>query len=168
LVQKVVQLSRSIYPTVVVDLEDCEHFDQVRTLASSDRIVVVIRPDFVSLVRTKKLLSYLLSAQVAREHIALVASRVGQAKEIPIAQVEEALGMRVTHRLPDDPGAVNEAINLGVPLVVGCPKSKVAAEVTRLADWLLGMEAPPSPASWVKTTLVPLKTMSCLFSAVNA
>jgi pilus assembly protein CpaE len=168
LVQKVVQLSRGIFPTVVVDLEDCEHFDQVRTLAASDRIVLVIRPDFVSLMRTKKLLSYLLSAQVAREHIALVANRVGQAKEIPIAQVEEALGMRVTHRVPDDPAAVNEAINLGVPLVVGCPKSKVAAEIARLGDWLLGMEASPSSVSWMKTTFIPLKTMFCFVSAVNA
>lgn len=168
LVQKVVQLSRALFATVVVDLEDCEHFDQVRTLAGSDRIVVVIRPDFVSLSRTKKLLSYLLSAQVPREHIALVANRVGQAKEIPIAQVEEALGMRVTHRLPDDPAAVNEAINLGVPVVVGCPKSKVATGMIRLAESLLGVEPPSVAPSWVKTTLVPLKSVSCLFSAVHA
>jgi pilus assembly protein CpaE len=168
LVQKVVQLSRGIFSTVVVDLEDCEHFDQVRTLAASDRIVVVLRPDFVSLVRTKKLLSYLLSAQVAREHIALIANRTGLAKEISVGQIEEALGMRVTHRLPDDPAAVNEAINLGVPLIVGCPKSKVAAEITRLAESLLGIEPPPPAPSWVRTKLVPLKTMACLFSAVNA
>jgi pilus assembly protein CpaE len=169
LVQKVVHLARDAFSTVVVDLEDCEHLDQVRTLAASDGIIVVFRPDFVSLMRTKKLLTYLTSAQVAHEHIALVANRTGQAKEIPLGQAEEALGMRIEHRLPDDPAAVNEAINLGVPSVVGFPKSKVATEMTRLTDSLLGIRPPvPAPSSWMSAKLLPLKTMACMFSVVNA
>ncbi|HEY2416053.1 MAG TPA: P-loop NTPase [Pirellulaceae bacterium] len=167
LIQKVVQLARGIYSSVVADLEDCEHFDQVRTLAASDRIIIVLRPDFVSLVRTKKLIHYLISAQVAREHIALVANRMGQTKEIPTQQLEEALGMRIHHRLPDDPAAANEAINLGVPLVVGCPRSKVSVEMVRLADSLLGIEPPMPTPSWRKTRLASLKTLACVVGAVN-
>jgi len=166
LVQKIVQLARGLYATVVVDLEDCEHLDQVRTLAASDQIIVVLRPDFVSLVRTKKLLNHLLSSGVSRDHLTLIANRTGHVKELPIAQAEEALGVPVTHRLPDDASAVNEAINLGVPLVVGCRSSKVTTEIMRLSESLLGVPSRPT-ASWINSKLLPLKTAACLFGAVN-
>jgi pilus assembly protein CpaE len=168
LVQKIVQLARGLYSTVVVDLEDCEHLDQVRTLAASDRIVIVVRPDFVSLVRTKKLLQHLLAAQVSQEHISLVVNRTGMAKEISIAQIEEVLSMRVQHRLPDDPAAVNEAINLGVPLVCGCPRAKVAVEIGKLADSVLGIERPTPAGTWLSSKLTGSKAVACVVGALNA
>jgi pilus assembly protein CpaE len=167
LIQKVVQLSRSAFPTVVADLEDCDHLDQVRTLAASDQIIMVMRPDFVSLVRAKKLVSYLLSAGVAREHLTLVVSRTGQPKELPIAQAEEVLGVSIGHRVPDDPATVNESINLGIPLAVSCPHSKAATAVTRLADSLLGVTVEPRPASWVNRQLQPLKSVACLLGVAS-
>jgi len=166
LVQKIVQLARSIYSSVVVDLEDCEHHDQVRTLAASEQIIVVLRLDFVSLVRTKKLLNYLLAASVAREHISVVANQTGQPNELPVSQVEEALGMPIQHRVPHDRAAVNAAINLGVPLVIGCPHSKAAIGIVRLAESLLGIAVEPLSKTWT-TGMLPLKSMACLFGAVS-
>lgn len=171
LIQKIVQLTRAIYSTTVVDLEDCEHLDQVRTLAVSDRIVAVIRPDFVSVVRTKKLLNYLVAANVPREHITLVMNRTGQPKELTVSQAEEAIGMRVEHRIPDDPAAVNEAINLGVPLVIACPKARAALGIVHLAESLLGISSPRPHAGWTTSTwvgaqLLPLRSVTSLFGSV--
>jgi pilus assembly protein CpaE len=167
LIQKIVQLARSMFSTVVVDLEDCEHLDQVRTLAASDQIILVLRPDFVSLVRTKKLVSYLIAANVAKEHIVLVANRTGHSRELPSAQVEGALGMPIHHQVSEDPAAVNESINLGIPLVIACPKAKAAIGVARLAESLLGIPCQTASASWPTGRMFPvsMKSMACLFSA---
>jgi Flp pilus assembly CpaE family ATPase len=97
----------------------------------------------------------------------LVANRTGQTKELPIAQAEEALGMPIAHRLPDDPSSVNEAMNLGVPLVIGCPTSKAGSELVRLAESLLGIPPRATASSWVNSKLLPLKTVACLFGALN-
>jgi Flp pilus assembly CpaE family ATPase len=137
LIPRIVQLSRTSYATVIVDMEDCEHPDQVRTLAASERIIVPIRPDFISLVRTKEFLRYLATAKVNAEHITLVANRTGRRREISLEHMEEALRSRICHHIPEDEAAFNESINLGVPLVTACPSSKAAASITRLADFLL-------------------------------
>ena len=172
LIQKVVQLSRSAYSTVVVDLEDCDHPDQVRTVAASDQLIVVVRPDFVSLVRTKKLLSHLKATGVGQEHIVLIANRIGQPKELPVPQMEEALGTPIQHQIPDDPAAVNEAINLGVPLVVACPKAKAALGMVRLSESLLGIPSPAPQAHWAAGLLplmpVSMKSATCLLNAVTS
>src|SRR5262249_1978876 len=60
LIQQVVQFALASFSNVVVDLEDMEHPEQVRTLAASDRIIVPLRLDFVALQRTKKCIEHLL------------------------------------------------------------------------------------------------------------
>jgi pilus assembly protein CpaE len=136
-IQKIVHLARRHCPYVVVDLEDCEHPEQVRTLAGSDCIIVPLRLDYVSLWRARKCIEYLTRANVPREHIIPVANRVGQPKELPLDRVEEVLGLAVRHRIADDPSTVNASINLGTPIVIGSPKSKVAAQINRLAESLV-------------------------------
>jgi pilus assembly protein CpaE len=165
LIQKIVQLARAAYSTVVADLEDCEHLDQVRTLAASDKIIVPFRLDFISLVRTKKFLNHLTSSNVSKAHITLVANRTGQPKELTLTQVEEALGIPVRYQISDDAVAFNEAINLGVPLVIACPKSKAAVGILRLAEGLLGpvKGAPASKAvdyNWLTGNLFRFSTKS--------
>jgi len=174
LIQKIVQVARTAFPTVVVDLEDCQHFDQVRTLASSDRVVVPMRPDFVSLVRTKKLLHHLLGAGVVRDHVRIVVNRTGQPKELAHSQIEKALEMQIRFQLADDVASINEAINLGMPLVNACRHSKVTAGLTRLAESLLessqnnGTEKSPRSHS-ARTALWPsLKSVAHLFANGNS
>ncbi len=137
--KKIVQLARASYPNVVVDLEDVEHAEQVRTLAASDRIIVPLRLDFVSLYRTKKCIEFMLRSSVSKDCITLVATRVGQPKELQISRVVEVLGLPVEHQIPNDPETVNTSVNLGLPLVVASPGSEVAASIVRLAASLLGI-----------------------------
>ncbi len=160
--KKIVQLARMSYPNVVVDLEDAEHAEQVRTLAASDRIIIPLRLDFVSLYRTKKCIEFLLRANVVKEHITLVATRTGQPKELQMSRVVEVLGFPVDHQIPNDPAVVNTSVNLGVPLVVSSPDSGVGASIIRLADSLIGMKhAVKEPARSV-AGLFSVKSMESL------
>jgi pilus assembly protein CpaE len=140
LIQKVLQLARSSYPNVVVDLEDAEHTEQVQTLAQSTHIIIPLRLDFVALHRAAKCIDHLVQAKVARDHITLVANRTGRPKELPLKRVAEVLGLPIEHSIPDAPSAVNASFNIGVPLVVEFPKTPAAMSIVRLADALMGVQ----------------------------
>ncbi|MGC3969948.1 MAG: hypothetical protein QM775_22265 [Pirellulales bacterium] len=66
LLQKVIQLAVRSAPVVVVDLKSVELAEQVRLLPLCDRIVLPLRPDYVSLHRTKKNLEFLQRAKFLR------------------------------------------------------------------------------------------------------
>lgn len=147
LIQKVVHIARAEYPSVVVDLENCDHEDQVRTLATCDRIVVPMRPDVVSLVKTQKFIKHLTASGVNLGNLSIVINRAGQKKELPEDLIRTTLQVSNTHSLPDDPIAVNESINVGVPFVIGRPKSKITECLKRLSDSLWDSQrASPRPA----------------------
>ena len=143
LIQKVVQFARASCAYVVVDLEDVEHAEQVRTLASSDHIIVPVRPDLTSLYRTQKCLDYLARAHVDRDRITVVANRIGQPRELPVTRMAEVLETSIVVQIPDDPAAVNTSVNLGVPLVLSAPHARSARCLVHLTEILIGEAEPP-------------------------
>jgi Flp pilus assembly CpaE family ATPase len=159
LILKVVQLARQSFGYIVVDLEDCEHDEQIRVLAASERIVLVVRPDFVSVHRARKCLEFLTRAKVAREHVSPVVNRVGQPKALGINLIEDVLGMHVASRLPDEPDAVNVSVNLGVPLVIACPQAKISQGIAALAHELTGVESNSPKLGWAGRQLNRLKSV---------
>jgi pilus assembly protein CpaE len=167
-IQQVIQFARESFPSVVVELEDMEHAEQVRTLAASDRIIIPLRLDFVALNRTKQYIDHLLRASVRRECIMLVACRVGQPNELPIDRFAEVLGMPVEHRIPHEPAAVNAAVNLGMPLVVASPKAKSSMSIVRLAESLIGAERAVGEPNRAKRPLFSLKSAASLLGLVTS
>jgi pilus assembly protein CpaE len=153
LIQQVVQFARASFPSVVVELEDMEHTEQVRTLAASDRIIIALRLDFVALCRTKLCIDHLSRANITRERITLVACRAGQPNELPMERFAEVLGLPVNHCIRHDPAAVNSAVNLGMPLVMASPHAKASSGIIRLADSLIGAVIEPSKPSRIRRTL---------------
>lgn len=145
-VHKVLSLAREAFPFVVVDQEDCFHEEQVMALRQADVILLVARLDFCSLRNTRRILDYLGQTGITKERVQLVINRHGQAKELPAEEVQEALEIKRTHLIPDDPGAVNGANNTGVPVVVKAPSSKAALAIVRLAKTLAPSTAPASAA----------------------
>ena len=118
---------------VVVDLDDCFHEEQVQALRQSGVILFVLRLDFTSLRNAQRILAQLEQMEIPREHFRLVVNRYGQAKELPPAKVEEALGMKIAHYIPDDPKTINWANNTGHPAVLEAPSAKVSRSLTVLA-----------------------------------
>ena len=68
----------------------------------------------------------------------LVANRYGQRKQIGWRKVEEALGVPVDVWLPDDPGRVNQAMNLGLPLTQVSSWSKFGRRLNEMAQQVAG------------------------------
>jgi Flp pilus assembly CpaE family ATPase len=123
-------------------------------------IILVVRPDIVSLHRAKHCLQFLLKSGVSQDHIAVVVNRVGLAKELDLAQIETVLDVRIAHALRDDPATVMSSINLGIPFVLASPQSPAARCITELADDLFGAATPEIRPTWARRQISRLKAMA--------
>jgi pilus assembly protein CpaE len=166
LIHKVVQFARANCGNVVVDMEDCVHPEQMRTLVEADYLIVLLRCDYISLYHTKKCLEHLASARVPANKILLVANRQGQGKEVPVKNIEETLGRSVKYCIPNDPDVVTASINLGVPVILSAPKSDVATSILRLTDAILGRK-PPENGALVRR-FFPLRAVRAALMAILA
>jgi pilus assembly protein CpaE len=140
-VQKTLNLTRDAFRFTVVDLEDCYHEEQLAVLRQADFILLVLRLDFTSLRSTRRILEYLEQAGMSRERVRLVINRYGQAKELPLSEAENALGLKIAHLIPDDPKTVNAANNAGEPAVSRTPSAKVSQSIVHLAGNLSKADA---------------------------
>jgi pilus assembly protein CpaE len=141
-VQQTLSLARQLFPYAVADLEDCFHEEQMVALRQSEIVLLVFRLDFTSLRNTCRILEYLEQVEGVRERVRLVINRYGQAKELPASEAEEALGLKVSHFIPEDARTINGANNTGVPAVLKTPSTKVAQSIVQLAQTL--RPAPPA------------------------
>jgi pilus assembly protein CpaE len=133
-VRQALTLAKAAFPYVVVDLDHSFHPEQVEVLHQAEIVLLVFRLDFVSLRNARRALEYLERLGLHREQIKLVVNRYGQPKEIPAFKAEEALGMKVSYYIPDDPKAVNRAINNGIPVMIDAPRASVSRSVAKLAE----------------------------------
>jgi pilus assembly protein CpaE len=137
-VRQALALGRNLFPYIVIDLDHSFREEQLLTVRQADLVLLVLRLDFTSLRNTQRTLDYLGQVGVSGERIRLVVNRYGQPKEVPPAKAEEALGLKITHYIPDDPKTINRANNNGIPVVLESPSAKVSRCVTQLAQSLNG------------------------------
>jgi pilus assembly protein CpaE len=140
-VRKALGMAKLMFPYVVIDLDHSFHAEQVEALRLADQVLIILRLDFASLRNARRTLDYLDKLGIARDRIQLVVNRYGQPKEVPFAKAEEALGLKISHYIPDDPKSINRANNDGVPVVIESPSSKVARSVMKLAESVNGRHA---------------------------
>ena len=132
-ISQIVHLAASDFSHVVIDLEDIFHREQTVALQASDAIVIVLRLDFICLMRTRRTLAHLSRLGISRNKIMLVANRFGQASELPRHKVREALGLHIAFGVPEDPKTILTTTNLGNPAVLEARSTKVARSMIDLA-----------------------------------
>jgi len=136
---RVLALGRGLFPYVVVDLDHSFREEQTQVLRQASVVLLVLRLDFASLRNAQRTLDYLTAGlALPRDRVQLVANRYGQAREVPAAKAEEALGTKILHYVPEDPKTVNWANNNGVPMVLEQPSAKVSRSVAKLAQSVNG------------------------------
>ncbi|MCE9546739.1 MAG: hypothetical protein K8T25_14765 [Planctomycetia bacterium] len=132
-VRQVVALSRSLFPFTVMDLDSSLGPEQLAALVQADVVFLALRLDMMSLCSAQRLLDQVGRLGVADAKLRVVVNRFGQPKELPAGKAEKALGVALTHYVPDDPATINSGNNKGVPVVIERPTSKVARSLVRLA-----------------------------------
>jgi len=100
-------------------------------------LLLTVRLDFTSVRNARRILEYLTELGVSQNRLRLVANRYGQPNELPVAEAEAALGVRISHYIPDDPKTINGANNTGIPAVLKAPSAKVSQSIAQLARLVL-------------------------------
>jgi pilus assembly protein CpaE len=132
-VRKVINLGRTLFPYVVLDLDHSFGAEQVQVIRQADLVLLVLRLDFGCLRNAQRTLAHLKDLGIGCGNVRLVVNRYGQPKEIPAAKAEEVLGMKVFHYVPEDATSINRANNNGIPVVVESPSAKVSRSLAQLA-----------------------------------
>jgi pilus assembly protein CpaE len=134
----------SAIPTLVVDAGS--HLDDrvLPILELADDIVVVVTPDFAALKSVHGFLEYVheIGAQLSEPTIVL--NEMYARQMLTPADIEGALGRKVTVRIPHDPVLYQRAVNEGSPVFKLAGSSAPARRIDELAAVLLGEDAPQS------------------------
>ncbi len=118
---------------------DPQHtFDSI-TLAAldqADEIVLVLTLDIPAIRSTQRALEIFDRLGYPRKKIRIVVNRWSKQIDLDLRQVEKFLGEPVIGFIPSDYQTAVTSINLGQPLVLSEPNSKIAIEIKRIASTL--------------------------------
>ena len=106
--------------------------------ARSDTVIVPVIPEIPALNAVHRLLDQLTETGAMGGQTQFVLNNTFARDLLRRSDIEAALGASLTTDLPYDPLAYLKAVNEGVPLVVGSPKSPAAARMRELADSVFG------------------------------
>ena len=136
---RLMELLMASYNQIVVDLPCTIDSTFSLIVERVRRIVLVVQQDFQNIRNAQKLNQILRDElQVPPSRIAVIINRYEASNTITIQDVEQALQTKVSGNIPSDYRSVNDAANLGVPLMSHAPKSPVTGSIITLCDWILG------------------------------
>jgi pilus assembly protein CpaE len=133
-VTNVLEMARSAFRHLVVDLEDSFHPEQSLAIRSCDQLLILLRLDFPCLLRARLIVDGLREDGIDPSKIRLIANRIGNSKSLSPQQTVDALGMPVFHCLPDDVGVMLTSVNVGNPVVLEAPAAKISKAYRKLAE----------------------------------
>jgi pilus assembly protein CpaE len=141
----IVQLLRTMFDFVVIDLPP--HFDDVvvALLEEADDVLLVASMDIPSIKNLKVGIQTLDLLSLAGSKIRLVLNRANAKVNLDIGDVERALGVPADFRVPSDI-SVPQAVNRGIPVVLDKPKSPAGLALHAIADSFLASPAPAADA----------------------
>ncbi|HEX4608262.1 MAG TPA: hypothetical protein VH092_08660 [Urbifossiella sp.] len=169
-VAEAVRLAREAFGDVVVDLEDCFHPEQGVVLDQATTVLVVCRLDFTAVRNARRVLDHLAARGVPRDRVEVVVNLAGRPGELPVAEAELALGVKVARFVPHDPETIGWSNNTGIPAAVTAPGSAVVQGIARI----VGLETPPpvrpplAARVWAWARVVPAARCRALGPHVRA
>lgn len=136
---KLLDVLRSSYDHVIVDLP--RQIDGVTglTLESADRVLLVVQQSVSHVQDAKQMLSYLTRyIGVPEQQITIIINRWDKRNPLSASDIEKALGVKDLLCIPNDFARVAESVNLGTPLLEIAPSSQVSRAMLRLAEVMSG------------------------------
>jgi pilus assembly protein CpaE len=151
--QRVIGLLRASYTHLILDLSKGFSPCDICALRMADVILLVAQLELSSLRNVVRMMLALSNDDELSNKVQIVLNRVGSECDISLKKAEETIGKQIFWQIPNDPKAVMESRNQGVPLVSYAPKSKVQAAYTGLAQVLTGKEVQlptEKPRGWAR------------------
>lgn len=138
------------YDFVIIDSSPALNEEILSTMVASDHLFVVTTPDYPTLAASLR--AAILAKQRGRPISGLILNKIRDPDyELSLDEIEEATGIPVVAKIPDD-GVSVKSVFTRIPIPVYDKKSKFAKEVNRLSHALTNREETKS--FW--RTLFPL------------
>ena len=133
---EVLQRLRESYDYVVLDPQHTFDSITLAALDQSDDIVMVLSLDIPAIRSTQRALEIFDRLGYPRKKVRIVVNRWSKQIDIDLRQVEKFLGQPAIGFVTSDYPTAVTSINLGQPLVLSEPNSKIAQEITRIVRTL--------------------------------
>jgi pilus assembly protein CpaE len=133
------------YDQVVIDTGSWLDERTLRAFEHAESVLFIVNPEIAALKSVAALVEYLNeSGTVAAKSTFVVNNTFGR-EILKLRDVENALGTKVAMELPHDPFLYLKAVNEGVPIVLGAPRSPAAERLTRLSSLAFGADTAVVP-----------------------
>lgn len=135
-VQSLLSLLRTYYDYVIVDTSP-SFTDVTMTAIESSSILFFVTGLDISILKNSKLSVSLLESFQQTDKIRLIVNRAVDMNSITINDVQRIIGYPIWAKIPSDYKVAVNALNRGVPFVIGAPNSKLSSSIFELTDILI-------------------------------
>jgi pilus assembly protein CpaE len=133
------------YESVVIDAGSWLDERTMTVFEHSETVILVVCPEISALKALHGLLDYLNEAGSVAEKSTFVLNNQFAREILKLRDVETALSTKIASELPYDPFLYLKAVNEGVPVVLGAPRSLPAERFEKLASTAFGMDGVAVP-----------------------
>lgn len=141
-VQRIIELLRPSFDHVVVDLGSRLDPRALWVLEQSDAHAFVLFPEIAALRGMSLLMAFLAETTPLQARTLLVVNHVFPKELLKTRDVENLLHAKPAAEVPYTEVEIIRSVNEGVPLVMARPASAAAAAMRRLAQAVIGIDAP--------------------------
>ncbi len=135
------------YESVVVDAGSILDERVLNAFELAETIILPVYPEISALKSVHSLLDYLNEAGTVGPKATFVLNHMFARDILKPRDIEAALGTRISTDLPYDAFLYLKAVNEGVPIVVGAPRSSAATQLAKLAAASFGTDGAAMPAA---------------------
>ena len=150
---QVVEVLRSMYDYVVVDLDERLDDHTLDIIGAADAVFVVLTADLSCLKNVRLLMETMAKIGVPQERMSLVLNRHKAFTGISIKSAESVLRRPIDHTIVNDYRTAISSLNSGTPFMLKHADSPIGRDIVALARALGKEEAAAEPAPLKK--LVP-------------
>ena len=144
-VERILGTLLDAYQLIVVDAGSTLDERVLAVFERADTIVLSVYPEIAALNAMHTLLEYLTETGALGSKAMFVLNNAFAREILKLRDVESALGSKVSLELPYDPFIYLKAVNEGIPIVIGAPRSIAAERFGRLSTAAFGQDGLAGP-----------------------
>jgi len=126
------------YDFVVIDAGSVVDERSMTALEAAESIVLPVYGEIAALRAVHGLIDYFNDVGSFGQKSTLVLNNMFAKDILKLRDIESALGSKIGIDLPYDPFVYLKAVNEGIPVVIGAPKSQAAARLVKLSKTAFG------------------------------
>jgi pilus assembly protein CpaE len=148
--QRVIEVMRSIYDYVLVDLDKRLDDHTLDVVSAADGLLVIMTADLSCLKNVRLVLDTMAQIGLPEERIELVLNRANAFTGISRKAVEGVLRRPIAHQVLNDYRVAISALNSGTPFMMRRADSPIAKDVVELVRSIEAVPVPAAPAPRMK------------------